>query len=435
MNDYLNNRSLSPMNYCMHCGHRLHESTRFCENCGCQVGMIAPSTSQPQNQPYNQHRIDFRILETAKQKMLEGNFSLASSYYGRARNDGIQGCVIDLRYLTKNYLVYPIEYENSTHFFLLLKELKQLAIHDGNYLQEYILALTALANIRRLFVRSLSLFYFSDIEVCQHGSTVVHQISELYIYLSNNIQSIIHEDCYELKKYLPNANIQRLHYDLEVVCLYCSNLLLSYTAVQQSTYSGKKYSALTVDYGYFASTYIQSRDTYLSCATMEPRMFLLNLEAYYDDFERVFKYKMKQLRFNSPASLYSELTHYIQKKCKKQPEEQEFLAYAKHFEKIDSSRASLIGTINKLNIWTKLNPTTKLYNKNSVCTFELNVAFTRKKVWGVCDMLSAGHGWSLDTVRWCMLLSAAFGVGLIIYPVLAILKNLNLYPNVHIKKP
>ncbi len=379
--------------------------------------------------------INFDVLETAKQKMLQGDFSLAASYYGRARSEGVADSVVDIRYLTKNYLVYPIEYENSTEFFEILKKLKQLAENNSEYKKEYIMALKALIDIRRLFVRSLSLFYFSDIEVCRRDSIVVFQIGELYTYISKNIKSIAADDCYEIRRYLPATDFEKLNRDLEIVEIYCLNLLLSYTGVQQSTYTGKRYSAFTLDYGYFASTYVKSHDTYSNCATMQPRMFLLNLEAYYEDSEKVFKHKMKKLKFNSPVELKKELTYYIKKKCKKNPEERDFLAYSKHFEKQDYARQSYISILNTYNIWGRLNLTTLLYDKNSVGSFELDVYFPRKKIWGVCDMLSVGHGWSLDTVRWCMMaLSCLAGMGFFVYLGLAIMKKLNIYPNVHIKK-
>ncbi len=378
--------------------------------------------------------VDFKILETANRKMLEGDFVLASSYYSRARSEGVADCVVNIRYLTKNYLVYPIEYENSTEFFEMLKELKILVEKNNDYREEYIRAISALVDIKRLFIRSLSLFYFSDIEVCGWGSVVVSQIGQLYTYIKNNIKNIILQDCYEIKEYLPHVSLQKLERDLEIISLYCLNLLLSYTGVQQSNYEGKRYSALTIDYGYFASTSIRAHDTYSTCATMQPRMFLLNLEAYYDDYEQEFHNKMNCLKIDSPKQLKKDLIYYIKKKCKTDKNEKEFLTYLKQFEKNDYKRDSFVQFWNKFNIWKKLDPMTLLYDKNTVCCFELDVYYTRKKIWGVCDMLSVGQGWSLDTVRFFMLILGCWGVGFFAYIGLAIMKKLNIYPNVHIKK-
>ncbi len=57
----------------------------------------------------------FHVLSYAKAKILEGDFDLAASYYSRAGSEGIANCVVDLRYLTKEYLVYPLEYEGATN--------------------------------------------------------------------------------------------------------------------------------------------------------------------------------------------------------------------------------------------------------------------------------------------------------------------------------
>ena len=51
----------------------------------------------------------FVVLDKAMEKMLEGDLSMASSYLDRARAEGIPSSIVDLRYLTKNYLVYPLE--------------------------------------------------------------------------------------------------------------------------------------------------------------------------------------------------------------------------------------------------------------------------------------------------------------------------------------
>ena len=93
--------------------------------------------------------MSFPTLSYAKSKILEGDFTMASSYYNKARREGIANCAVDLRYLTKEYLVYPLEYEGATNYFELLKELQSLAEINDTYKEEYRLAVTSLYDIRR----------------------------------------------------------------------------------------------------------------------------------------------------------------------------------------------------------------------------------------------------------------------------------------------
>ncbi len=383
---------------------------------------------------------DFQVLESAKQKMLQGEFSLAASYYGRARSEGVADCAVDLRFITKNYLVYPLEYENSSAYFDLLKELRDLSKTDSSYQEEYRLALGSFVDLRKLFLRSLSLFYFSDIQVCSWDGSAARQIFDLYTFLSQQKEAILSQDIFEIKTYLPDVSFSKLERNLLVVETYCLNLLLTYTGVQQSNYAGKRYNAFTVDYGYFACTTVKARDVYFTCATMQPRLFLLNMEVYYDDMERLFQALQGKLGgFNSPKELRKELNFHLKKSGKKDPAEQEFLLYAKHFEKEDASRSSLVDMLNRFNLFYHLCPAlfsgSWMYDKNSAGSFELDEPFPRKKLFGVCDMLSAGQGWSLDTVRWCMVAAGACaGLGVIAYLGLAVMKKLDLYPYVHVKK-
>lgn len=385
--------------------------------------------------------MSFPVLSYAKSKILEGDFNMAASYYNRARSEGVANCVVDLRYLTKEYLVYPIEYEGASNYFELLKQLKNLAETNDAYMEEYQVAINSLYDIRRLFLRALALFYFSDILVSSPNSVVLCEIAEIQRYIKENKDDILEKDIYELNKFIPKYNKKKFARDLNIIEAYCMNILLSYTAEQHSIYQGKRYSATTVDYGYFYSTTIRETDRYYNFANIKPRLFLLGYEAYYHDIHRVYKNKLREIGgFDSPKELKKELTRYVQHKDKKDVSAKEFLKYMKHFEKDDSYRMSYFGTMREIS--KKINPLVRLDTftdkmiENNVGSFELNEYFPQKKIAGVCSMLAAGQGWNVTTVRAVMVMAAAFaGLGALIYIVLAIAKKLGFYFGVNIQKP
>ncbi len=384
--------------------------------------------------------MSLQILNYAKSKLLEGDYNMATSYYNRAKSEGAANCIVNLRYLTKEYLVFPLEYENSSYYFELLNELHKITEKNPDYTSEYVLALNSLIDIRRLFMRSLSLFYFSDILVTPVDSVVVREIAELQRYIKTNKNVILDKDCYEIEKYIPGFNKKKLTKDLNIIEAYCMNILLSYTAEQHSIYQGKRYSATTVDYGYFYSTTVRESDKYYNYANIKPRMFILGYEAYYYDLLTIYKDKLKEIRnFDSPKELKKELTSYVKHTYKKDASAKEFRQYAKHFEKQDFSRDSWFGSIFKLtkaiNPFLKIDPTFKMIESN-VGSFELNEYFPQKKFLGVCSMLAAGQGWKVDTVRYIIALLSAFGgIGVMVYLALAVAKKFGFHFGVNIERP
>lgn len=379
------------------------------------------------------------VLNYAKSKILDGDFNMAASYYNRAIEEGVASCVVNLRYLTKEYLVYPLEYENSTRYFELIEELKDIAEQNPEYMDEYKKAVASLADIKRLFLRSLSLFYYSDILVSSADSIVLQEIPKIQIYIKNNKENWIKNDLFSFKKLVPRFDAKKFARDLNIIEAYCMNILLSYTAEQHSVYQGKRYSATTVDYGYFYSTTIRESDSYYNYANIKPRLFLLGHEAYYHDIHEVYKEKLKEIGgFDSPKELRKELTYYATHKDKTDDSAKDFLRYAKHFEKSDSSRQSWFGDLfkisSKLNPMLKLNPL-KAVIENNIGSFELNEYFPQKKVWGVCSMLAAGQGWKVDTVRYLMAFACLLIIGGFAYIGLAVAMKCGYYFGVSVEKP
>lgn len=383
--------------------------------------------------------MSFDVLNYAKAKLLSGDFNMASSYYARAIDNGIEPCVVNLRYLTKEYLVYPLEYEDSSRYFELIKELHKIAQENTDYLEEYKLAVTSLADIKRLFLRSLSLFYYSDILVTPSDSVVLRQVAEIQRYIKVNKEELLNDDVYQFSKYVPKYNKKLFAKDLNTIEAYCMNILLSYTAEQHSVYLGKSINAYTVDYGYFYGTTVKESDRYYNYANVKPRLFLLGYEAYYHDIHAVYKAKLKEIGhgFDCPKTLKKELTEYVEHKDKKDASAKDFIKYAKQFEKKDSSRQSFIGLlmkINKFNPFLKIIPIDRLF-KDNVGSFELNEFFPQKKLWGVCSMLAAGKGWKVNTVRYFMILFGCLFIGVFVYLALAIAKQFGFYFGVNVEKP
>lgn len=384
------------------------------------------------------------VLDYAKIKLLDGDFSMATAYYTRAIKEGVEPCVVNLRYLTKEYLVYPLEYENSVAYFDLLKKLQNIANVDNEYLNEYKIAVKSLVDIKRLFLRSLSLFYYSDILVSSPDSVVLHEITEIHRYIQENKNELINEDVYGLSQYFPQYDRKKFERDLDEIEAYCMNIVLSYTAVQHSVYQGKRYSAITVDYGYFYSTTVSERDSYYNYADVKPRLFLIGDKAYYYDYRQAYEEKLKKMgNFDSPKNLKKELTYYINHKDKKDNSAKDFIRYAKHFEKNDFSRQSWRGALMKigktlnplLRVMSKLNPIESSLMANNVGSFELDTYFPQKKIWGVCSMLAAGKGWKVDDVRLTITVASCFVVGVFAYLGLAIAMKLGYYFGVNVEKP
>lgn len=384
---------------------------------------------------------DRSVLNTAQQKFLDGDESLSLSYYERAVREGVPSEIVTLHKITKGYLVFPLDFPMCDEYFKALSKVKGLAERSDEYKDEYISALKSLADIKTLFLREVALYYFSELVVCYPDSLIVKNIHVLFEYLDRNLEALV--ECYrdDINAYLKTADADQLKRELLKVKAYCLNLLLSYTAAQGSAYSGTTYTAYTYDYGYYSSTHIAKHDNYTTWAVLKPRLHLVGLGAYYDRYLQYYNDTVSSVRkygeFNSAKELKNEITQLVEQKRKKEPSDQAYYKYAKRFEKEDPSRFSLIKLGFNLNPFMRLfaRPYKKLYSIDQVGSFELDTVFTRKKLFGVCDMLSCGLHMNIATVRAIMIVAGCLGVGVLIYLALAIAMKLNFYlPSIMVEK-
>jgi len=389
--------------------------------------------------------VNIMILEAAKQKLLNGDDRLAQAFYERAIEEGIPRDIVIMRKITKEYLLFPLDYVSPQEYFELLFKLKELAKTNNTYCGEYIKALNSLINIKKLFLRELSMYYFSELAVCYRDSLIVKHIYELSVYINKNMQEIVVGDCYELRYNISGVNMKQLGIDLLKIKAFCLNILLSYTAAQDSVYTGKTYHAHTYDYGWYSSTNVTSTDNYYNWAVIKPRLNLIGFDAYYDvclsQFDMTVSQVRKHVSFDCPKELQKEISNLVDYKKSKDPSDNEFYRLAEKNEKEDYSRQSFVKTLMKFNYmyWISKSLFKKSYKKSygmdEVGSFELDTYFTRKKIWGVCDMISCGSHWSIETVRWCMAVAGCMGIGLVAYLILGIAMKFGVYlPSITIEK-
>lgn len=391
--------------------------------------------------------VNLALLDTAKQKYINGEEKLAQAFYERAIEEGIPRDVVIMRKITREYLLFPLDFVEASEYFTLLFKLKDLS-KEADYKGEYIKALQSLLNLKKLFLREISIYYFSELAVCYGNSLIVKHIHELLLYLDKHICDITENDCYEIKNNIPDADMKKLKIELLKIKAFCLNILLSYSAAQDSAYVGTTYHAYTYDYGWYSSTDVSSTDNYAKWAVIKPRLNMIGLDAYYDEYFAAYKATENEIKkytsFDSPKELRKEVTDMIEYKKSNDISDKEFYKIAKRIEKEDSSRQSYLKMSFNL---MKLNPFVflfkshykkiyqKMYGMDEVGSFELDTYFTRKKLCGVCDMISCGSHWSIESVRMCMELAGCVGIGVVVYFILAIAMKFGFYlPNITIEK-
>lgn len=386
--------------------------------------------------------MNMMILETARKKFLSGETMLADSFYERAVDEGIPYSIVTLNQITKGYIVFPLEH-SAELFFEHFENMRNHAKECEEFRKEYKKAIVFLTDIKTMFLRSVSLYYFSELAVCYQDSIIVKHIHELYKYLDENMQRIIYEDCFEVGSYAGSQNLKKLEAELMQVKVFALNILLSYTAVQNSAHSGTTYYARTYDFGSFASTDISKSENYTNWATVMPRLNILGLEAYYDVYLNAYNDERRKFReFDSPKELKDGIIRQM-KKNTRHSSGLDFFKYAKMFAKDDLGRSSYFKETRDFAkyfnpfIWlgTALNERGKIYGIEQVGSFELDVYFTRKKLFGVCDMISCGTHWNIETVRTLFLLAGCCIIGVPIYLILALAMKVGLYiPGVSVVK-
>lgn len=388
--------------------------------------------------------MNLSILDTAKQKYINGDEKLATAFYEKASKEGVPPEIVCMNKVTRGYLVLPLESDFVIGYFGWLFGMKDLAKENEEYKAEYIKALGSLLNIKKLFLRELSIYYFSEIAVCYTESRIVNSIHLLYDYLHKHLEEIIENDCYDIKYYIPSADLNKLRFDLTKIKAYCLNILLSYCAVRDSYSAGTTYNAYTYDFGTIANTEVYAHENIRTSSVLKPRMNMIHLDAYYDEYLSEFNTLTAELNkhgsFNSPKELRNELTYLIDYKYKrsKDPSDKEFYKIAKRLEKKDSGRDSFMKTMAKLTIiWKPLYDAMykSLFGMDEVGSFELDTYFTRKKLFGVCDMISCATHIEVATVRWLMSFAGCCGIGVVVYLVLAVAMKFGFYlPSITIEK-
>lgn len=385
------------------------------------------------------------LLEIARQKYIDGDEKLAQSFYERAVKEGVPNDIVLMQKITRGYLLFPLDFISADEYFSLLFRLKELCGNE-EYKAEYIKAIDSLINIKKLFLRELSLYYFSELAICYQNSMIVKHIHELFDYLCEHLEDIAENDCYEIRYNNPGADMKKLKIDLMEIKAFCLNILLSYSAVQDSVYTGTTYHAYTYDCGWYSSTSISSTDNYTNRAVIKPRLNMVGLEAYYDEYLAEYNKIVKEINnyisFDSPKELRKELSRLVEYKENKDISDKEFNMIAKRLEKQDISRQSLVKTSFGL---LKFNPIVfifkplyekmykMIYGMNEIGSFETDTYFTRKKIWGVCDMISSGSHWSIETVRCLMAGLIIFGGPL--YLILGTAMKFGFYlPSITIEK-
>lgn len=370
--------------------------------------------------------VQMSLLDKAKESFFRNDRGMECSLIERAQDEGYPAGLLRIRKNTLHHMVFPfdnismgIDY-SIEEYFSDLKAAVKLMEKGSEYEEEAIKALNTLVNIKRLFVRTIGLQYFSDVAKIDGGSLLIRQLDVLQDYIKENYEDIATNDVYKIKMFLPAADFNKFKTDLLKVRAYCLNLLLSYTELQGIRKIGEKYN---VEFTQFDRATVSKSNDYATWAVIEPRLYYLEKEAYYDVYLSEFNSLCSEInrfeKFDSPKELRQEIKDIVNHR-RRDKSDKEFFKYAVRFEKDDVSRMSLLNMNSYIFPWVKQSP-------GYVGGFELNQAFARKRVFGVCAMISAWRDWNLETVRAFTLLLCCTIVGFGIYLLLAICIKLRLY--------
>ncbi|MBQ3013798.1 MAG: hypothetical protein IJD75_01505 [Clostridia bacterium] len=379
----------------------------------------------------------FAVLNSAQQKILEGDESTALSFYARAHADNVPAAAVALHKVTKGYMLLAMGEYSPVQFFEALKTLKIAAASSEAAKAEYVIALGALLNIHELFLRDIAIHYFCDISVSSWGSPYAKSLDALQHYLYFKMDEITEKDCYEIKRYLPDGNLKKLRRDLKKITAYCLNMLLMYVGIKSTQYTGKTYHATTMDFGDYYLTEVKARDNYSSNASVMTRMHFIQKEAYYDDYLQRFNEICDEIKFSCQTELRKEVTRLVDRKPSGQPDEKDFFKYAKRMEKEDLEQLSYFSLFGRLNpFYFMIKPILKIcLGAGEVGSFELDNPFNRKRWLGVCNMIAWANNWSIEMVRVLMLIASCCCVGVFAYIGLFISMKAGTYlPNLSVTK-
>lgn len=380
----------------------------------------------------------FQILNNAKQKIIEGDESLALSLLGRAYSENIPSSIVDLHKMTKGYMLLPMAEYSPVAYFECLKKVKKTADLHEQYREEYRNALETLINFKQMFLRDVAVNYFCEVSACSWGSNYGKSLDDLHMYIDKYIGEIIDKDCYGLAFYKPDYDIKKLKRDLLTVEAYALNLLLMYVTHKSTHYEGKSYYANAMDFGDYALVQVTSHDNYSHNAVARPRLHQVLKEAYYADYASKLKALSSELKISTSDDLKSEVSRLVDCRGAKNDSEKEYFNYAKRLAKDDLERSSFFNTFGGLVLGYKalVKPILKAaLGAEEVGSFELDQPFTRKRWLGVCNMLAWANDWSVEMVRAIMFILGCMGIGVFVYFGLYLAQKVNFYlPNFSVEK-
>lgn len=370
------------------------------------------------------------LLEKAKECFLKNDIGMEKAMINRARSEGCPECLLRIREQTFHHMLFPFEnYDYSiSDYFNDLNNISQVMDKNTDFREEIKNALNTLVNIKLLFIRYIGLHYYSDIARISGGSSLIGYIDNLQEYLKKNYDDIIIKDKYNIKTYLPEVDFNKFTIDVLKVRAYCLNLLLSYTGVQNIAKIGEKYN---LEFTSYDTANIRKENEYAEWSIVEPRLYYLNKEAYFDVYLQEYNSVVNQISkygvFDSPQELRKEIRN-ITKHKRIHKSDKEFFKYARRFEKDDYSRDSILTMSAFMMPWMgKMG--------GYVGTFKLNTPFARKILFGVCDMISIWRSWNLETVRLIMFMLCCTPVGIGIYLLLSLSILFKLYlPGLTVRK-
>ena len=397
--------------------------------------------------------MDFReTLSSAVNKLLNHEESLAASLFNRAIELGAPRCLVDLKAMTMNYMVLPLSINlcdfskygyyisaGAENYFKNLINLRNIAQNDSLFQNDYVEALKSLINIKELFFRAAGIDYHTEILKSTTG-TFVEEIFTLYNIIQQIYDDVISKDALRIRYYVPNFNMRDLAFDLLEVKAFCLNLLLSYTSVEHTSFQSHGYTATTVIDAPFAETTVRENTSMHTDASICPRLHLIRgQKARYTEYKAIYDKTVADINrdrnFKCPTELRNGIGNMVMHKVTPKTGKNYFRfikPYEKRVRQFDSSFSFLdifaLGLLLYMALFSFISP----IKINTVCSFELDVIFTRKFLLGVCNMIANGKHLKISVVRYFFVLFAPLGV--VVYLVLALAMKSERYPTVFVEK-